>query len=67
MFSGLFFRKQKVTSVFQWQEDVNVVVSSALSSTKLWLSFLQFQFLAKMFGETFIMSLKSTSFPKELW
>ena len=38
----------------------------AWKTGKLCLSFLKFQFLAKMFGETFIMSLKSTSFSKEL-
>ena len=53
--------------IFQWQEDINVVVISTLSSTKLCLSFLIFEFLAKIFGETFIMSLKSTWFPKALW
>ena len=67
MFSGLFFRKQKGTRVFQWQEDINVVVISALSSTKQCLSFLKFQFLAKIFRETFVMSLKSTSYFKEFW
>ena len=25
-FSDLFFRKQKGTTVFQWQEDINVVL-----------------------------------------
>ena len=30
------------------------------------LSFLKFGFLAKIYGDTFIMSLQSTSFPKEL-
>ena len=33
-FSGLFFRKQKGTRVFQWQEDLNAVVISALSSRR---------------------------------
>ena len=41
-FSGLFFRKEKGTRVFQWQEDINVVVISAFSSTKPCLSFLKF-------------------------
>ena len=59
VFSGLFFPKLKVQGLFQWQEDINVVVISALSSTKPCLSFLKFQFL--------VMFLKSTSFPKELW
>ena len=63
----LFFRMQKCTMVFQWKEDINVVVIYALSSTKACLSFVKFQFLAKTFGETFIMSLKSTLIPKELW
>ena len=63
----VFFCKQKGTRVFKWQEDINVVVIIALSPTKKCLSFFKFQFLAKIFGETFIMSLKSTSFPKELW
>ena len=58
------FSKQKGTSVFQWQEDT-VIVISTLSSTKPCLSFLKF--LAKILGETFLMSLKSTLFPKELW
>ena len=31
------------------------------------LSSLKFQFLVKILGETFIMSVKSTPFPKELW
>ena len=65
-FSGLFFHKQKGARVFQWEEDVNVVVIIALSFTKACLSFLRFSFLAKIFGETCIMSVKSTSFPKEL-
>ena len=43
-FLGLFFRKQKRTRVFQWQEDINDVVISALSSTKLCLSFWNFNF-----------------------
>ena len=41
-FSGLFFHKQKCTRVFRWQEDITVVVTSALSSTKPCLSFLKF-------------------------
>ena len=65
-FSDLSFRKQKGASVFHLQEDINVVLITAPSSTKPGLSFLKFQFLAKIFRETFIMSLKSTSFPKEL-
>ena len=52
-FSGLFFR------------NINAVVIVALLSTKPCLSFLKFYFLAKIFGETFIMSVKPTSFPKE--
>ena len=52
---------------FQWQKDINVVVISVFSSTKLCLSFSKVLFSAKVFYETFIMSLKSTSFPKELW
>ena len=51
---------------FQCQENVNVVVIVALSSIKSGLNFLKLYFLAKIFGETLIMSLKSTSFPKEL-
>ena len=39
MFSGLFIRKQKGTWIFQWQENINVVVIGALSSTKLCLFF----------------------------
>ena len=35
----LFFPKLKDRRVFQWQEDVDVVIVSALSSTKLCLSF----------------------------
>ena len=31
------------------------------------LTFLKFEFLAKIFGEAFIKSLKSTSFLMELW
>ena len=34
-------RKQKGVRVFQWQEDINVVVISALLSTKTCLSFLK--------------------------
>ena len=66
-FASIFFRKQKVSRVFQWQEGVNVVVVIFLLSTKSCLSFLKFYFLAKIFGEMFIMSVKSNSFPKELW
>ena len=61
----LFLCEQKVTGL-QWQEDINAVLISALSSTKLCLSLLKFQFLAKIFGEGFIMSQRSTSIPKEL-
>ena len=43
--------------------DINVVV---ISAKKLCLSFLKFKVLVKIFGETFIMSLESTPFPKEL-
>ena len=47
-FSGLVFRKQKGTRVFQWQENINFVVITALSSTKLRLSFnLEPRFLGK--------------------
>ena len=53
--------------VFQWKEDVNVVVLIVLLSTKRCLSFLKFQLLVKIFGEMIIMYVKSTSFPKELW
>ena len=65
-FSGPFFRKQKVTRVFQWEKDINVVVIIALSSTKTYLSFLKFFLLAKIFGETFIIVVKST-FSKDLF
>ena len=41
-FSGIFFRKQKGTRVFQGQEDVNAVVIIVLLSTKFCLSFLKF-------------------------
>ena len=41
-FSGLFFRKQKGTRVFQWQEDIVVVFISAFSSTKSCLRILKF-------------------------
>ena len=37
--SCIFFHKSKATRVFQQQEDTNVVVIIALSSTKLCLSF----------------------------
>ena len=63
--SGLFFREQKGTRVFQRQEIIKVVVISALSSTKLCLRFCKFYILAKIFGEMFIMSMKSTTYPKE--
>ena len=63
--SGLFFRKQKGTRVFQRQEIIKVVVISALSSTKLCLRFCKFYILAKIFGEMFIMSMKPTTYPKE--
>ena len=39
---GLFFCKQKGTTVFQGQEDINAVVIIALLSTKQCLSFLKF-------------------------
>ena len=65
-FSALFFRKQKGTRTIQWQEDVNVIVIIALSSTKPCFGFLKFQFLAKIFGETFIIFVKSTSFSTKM-
>ena len=64
-FQVFFLQAKKCTRIFQWQEDLNVVVASALSSRKLCLSFLKFYILAKIFGETFIMYLKSTSFPSD--
>ena len=41
-FQVFFFPKQKGTRVFQWQENINVVVISTLSSTKPCLSCLKF-------------------------
>ena len=41
-FSDLFFRNRKDTRVFQGQEDTNVVLITAPSSTKPCLSFLKF-------------------------
>ena len=41
------FNKRLLGRVFKWQENVNVIVISALSSTKSCLSFLKFYFLAK--------------------
>ena len=41
IFSGIFFRKQKGTRVFQWQEDPNAVLLIVLLSTKPCLSFLK--------------------------
>ena len=41
------FNKRLLGRVFKWQENVNVIVISALSSTKSCLSFLNFYFLAK--------------------
>ena len=40
-FSGLFFHKQKGARVFRWQEDINVLVIIALSSTKPHLIFFE--------------------------
>ena len=54
--------KQKGTRFFQWQEDINAVVLLAFLSTKPCLSFLKSLFLAKIFGKTFIVAMKSTSF-----
>ena len=65
--NSIFFSKQKDTRVFQWQVDINVIEIIALLSTKPCLSFSKFYFLAKIFEETFIEFVKSTSFPKELW
>ena len=44
-FSGLFFCKQKGVRVFRGQEVISVVLT---------------KYLAKIFGERFIISLKST-------
>ena len=66
-FQVFLFRKQKRYKGFQWQEDINVVVTGALLCTKPCLSFLKFWCLAKIFGKTFILSLKSILFRKELW
>ena len=41
-FSGYFFCKEKGSRVLQCQGGINVVVTGALSSTKLSLSFLKF-------------------------
>ena len=38
-FSGLLFHNQKGITVFVWQEDINVVIISDLSFTKLRLTF----------------------------
>ena len=49
--SGLSFSKQKGERVFQWQKDIYVVVTVALSSTKLCLTFLKFSSWAEIFGK----------------
>ena len=36
-----FFCKQKFTRVLEWQEDINDIAISALSSTKQYLNFLK--------------------------
>ena len=46
-FSGLFFHNQKGGRVFQWQEDINVVVASARSSTKPVSQFLEILIFSK--------------------
>ena len=51
MCSQIFFCKQKVTRVFQWHEDINVVVIIALSFTKPCLSFLKFNLELRFFGK----------------
>ena len=66
-FSSLFYRKQKSAKVLQCQEDINVEVIIALSSTKLCLSLLNFYSWAEIFGEMYIMFVKSISFPHEIW
>ena len=66
-FSGLLFRKEIGARVFQWQEETNVVVIIALSSTKPCLNFLKFLPWAEIFWEAYFMSVKSTSFCHEIW
>ena len=48
------------------ERKILMLLLSVLFDLQIRLSFLKFYFLAKIFGETFIMSLKSTLFPKEL-
>ena len=49
--SCIFFHKSKATRVFQQQEDTNVVVIIALSSTKLCLSFWNFHYGQRYLGK----------------
>ena len=61
---GLLFCKQKCTSVFQWQEDINVVINIAICSTvSKFFEILIFR--QDIWGDVH-MFIKSTSFPKEL-
>ena len=65
VFPGFFFHKQKGIRVFQWQEDTNVIVIIALSS--FMSQFFEILIFRQDIWEMFIMSMKSTSFLKELW
>ena len=62
----VLFCKQKDIRVFQWQEDISVVVMGALLSENH-VSVFEILIFSQDIWETFILSLKSTSFPKELW
>ena len=66
-FQVFSFKSRKVQGFSSDRKNVNVVVILSLLSTETYLSFLKFYFLGKIFWETLIMFVKSTSFPKELY
>ena len=65
-FQDFSFASKKVHG-FSSDKEILMSLISVLFHLQNCVSFLKFWFLAKSFGERFIMSLESTLFPKELW
>ena len=60
------FASKKVQG-FSSDRKILMSLLSVLFHPQMRAQFFEILFLANIFGKTFIMSLKSTSFPKELW
>ena len=66
-FQVFSFATKKVLQGFSSDKKILMLLLPVLFHQQNHVSVFQFLILAKLFEETFIMSLKSTSFPKELW